>query len=113
VTSLLDPFDVRARRAPSRVLFGPIVTNLGRDRRLTAAHVAFYRRRAAGGAGIVVVEEAAVHPSDHPYERSPLAERCGSGWAAIAAACAGAGSPATSSAPPVVASAPTGSSRSA
>ena len=28
-----------------------------------------------------------MHPSDWPYERAPLAERCADGWAAIAAAC--------------------------
>ena len=28
-----------------------------------------------------------MHPSDWPYERSPLAERCADGWAAIAEAC--------------------------
>ncbi len=90
---LLDPFDVRARRAPSRVLFGPIVTNLGRHRELTDAHVALYRRRAAGGAGVIVVEEASVHASDHPYERSPLAERCGPGWSDVASACRAEGTP--------------------
>jgi mycofactocin system FadH/OYE family oxidoreductase 1 len=73
--------------APSVVQFGSIVTNLGRGRALTDDHTAFYERRAAGGAGIIVVEEAAVHPSDHPYEHSPLASRCAPGWAAIAAAC--------------------------
>jgi 2,4-dienoyl-CoA reductase-like NADH-dependent reductase (Old Yellow Enzyme family) len=84
---LSSPFMVGARRAPARVMFGPIVTNLGRDRALTDAHTAFYRRRAAGGAGIIVIEEAAVHESDHAYEHSPLAERCVEGWSAIATAC--------------------------
>ena len=58
---------------PSRVMFGPHETNLGRKRDFTARHVAYYVRRAAGGAGIIVTEEASVHPSDWPYERSPLA----------------------------------------
>jgi len=39
----------------------------------------------AGGAGIVVCEEASVHPSDWPYERCPLASQCGPGWARLAA----------------------------
>ena len=50
-------------------------------------HVAYYRRRAAGGAGVLVVEEASVHPSDWPYERCPLAAESAEGWAAVAAAC--------------------------
>ncbi|MCU0259561.1 MAG: mycofactocin system FadH/OYE family oxidoreductase 1 [Ilumatobacteraceae bacterium] len=85
---LLEPLEIRGRAAPSRVVFGPHVTNLGDDdRRLTRRHVAYYERRARGGAGIVVVEGASVHPSDWPYERAPLAERCADGWAAIVGAC--------------------------
>lgn len=85
---LLEPLALGARTAPNRVLFGPIVTNLGDDeRRLTARHTAFYARRAEGGCGVIVVEGASVHDSDWPYERAPLAERCGPGWADIAAAC--------------------------
>ena len=69
-------------------MFGPAVTNLGDDdRRFTARHVAFYERRAAGGCGIIVTEGASVHGSDWPYERAPLAERCGEGWAKVADAC--------------------------
>jgi 2,4-dienoyl-CoA reductase-like NADH-dependent reductase (Old Yellow Enzyme family) len=69
------------------VLFGPHETNLGRGRALSERHVAYYARRAAGGCGVVVTETASVHPSDHPYERSPLAADCGPGWAAVVAAC--------------------------
>jgi 2,4-dienoyl-CoA reductase-like NADH-dependent reductase (Old Yellow Enzyme family) len=58
--------------APSRVMFGPHETNLGRNRDFTDRHVAYYARRAAGGAGILVTEEVSVHPSDWPYERAPL-----------------------------------------
>ncbi|MGH9079894.1 MAG: mycofactocin system FadH/OYE family oxidoreductase 1, partial [Acidimicrobiales bacterium] len=75
------------RTAPSRVIFGPHETNLGRGRTLSDRHVAYYRARASGGAGMVVTETASVHRSDWPYERAPLAESCGSGWAAVAAAC--------------------------
>ncbi len=35
----------------------------------------------------MVTETASVHPSDWPYERAPLADDCGPGWSAIAAAC--------------------------
>jgi 2,4-dienoyl-CoA reductase (NADPH2) len=88
MTHLVEPLHLARLQAPSRVMFGPHVTNLGDDeRRLTERHVAYYARRAAGGAGVIVVEGASVHSSDWPYERSPLAERCADGWAAIAAAC--------------------------
>jgi mycofactocin system FadH/OYE family oxidoreductase 1 len=75
-------------RAPSRVMFGPHETNLGRRRAISARHVAYYRRRAAGGCGVIVTEIASVHPSDWPYERAPLAADCGPGWSQTAAACA-------------------------
>jgi mycofactocin system FadH/OYE family oxidoreductase 1 len=83
---LLEPFDLGPRRVRNRVVFGPHETNLGDGRALSDRHVAYYRRRAAGGVGVVVVEEASVHPSDWPYERCPLATECGPGWSAIAEA---------------------------
>jgi 2,4-dienoyl-CoA reductase (NADPH2) len=88
--SLLEPLAWGPRTARNRVVFGPHETNLGRRRALSDRHVAYYRRRAEGGAGVIVVEEASVHPSDWPYERSPLASDCAEGWAAITAACHGA-----------------------
>ncbi len=85
---LLDPIDLGARTAPNRVMFGPHVTNLGDDNRaLPERWVQYYATRAAGGCGIIVAEGASVHDSDWPYERAPLAERCGDGWARVAAAC--------------------------
>lgn len=85
---LLEPITLRGTTAKNRVMFGPLVTNLGDDdRRFTVRHTAFYARRAEGGCGIVVTEGASVHPIDWPYERAPLAERCGAGWADIAEAC--------------------------
>jgi mycofactocin system FadH/OYE family oxidoreductase 1 len=85
---LLEPLQLRGAAAPNRILFGPIVTNLGDDeRRFTDRHVAFYARRARGGCGTIVTEGASVHVSDWPYERAPLAERAADGWAAIADAC--------------------------
>ena len=89
---LLEPLVIGrgegAPTAPSRVLFGPHETNLGDGRSLSARHVAYYARRAEGGAGVIVTEEASVHESDWPYERSPLARDCELGWRAIADACA-------------------------
>jgi mycofactocin system FadH/OYE family oxidoreductase 1 len=85
---LLSPYSLGPRTAPNRVMFGPHVTNLGNDdRALTDRHVAYYERRASGGCGTIVVEGASVHPSDWPYERAPLAENCGDGWARIAEVC--------------------------
>jgi mycofactocin system FadH/OYE family oxidoreductase 1 len=78
----------KGARAPSRVMFGPHETNLGRRRAISVRHVAYYERRAAGGCGIIVTEIASVHPSDWPYERAPLAADCGPGWSQTVAACA-------------------------
>ncbi|TDP93985.1 mycofactocin system FadH/OYE family oxidoreductase 1 [Labedaea rhizosphaerae] len=86
---ITDPVTLAGRQAPSRVLFGPHETNLGRGRAFSDRHVAYYARRARGGAGVIVTETASVHPSDWPYERAPLAAECGPGWAAIASACQG------------------------
>lgn len=86
--TLLQPLAIGTATAPNRVMFGPHVTNLGDDqRRFTSRHTAYYERRARGGSGVVVTEGASVHLSDWAYERAPLAERCGDGWATIAAAC--------------------------
>jgi mycofactocin system FadH/OYE family oxidoreductase 1 len=87
VARLVDPVAVAGRTAPSRVVFGPHETNLGRGRGLSDRHIAYYQARAAGGAGMVVAETASVHPSDWPYERAPLAEQCGPGWSRLAEAC--------------------------
>ena len=86
--SISRSLTIGGRTAPSRIMFGPHVTNLGDDdRSLTSRHVAYYERRARGGCGVIVVEGASVHTSDWPYERAPLAEKCGPGWRAIADAC--------------------------
>ncbi|GAA1867802.1 hypothetical protein GCM10009836_55280 [Pseudonocardia ailaonensis] len=77
-----DPVPIGSRRAPSRVLFGPHVTNLGRGRTFSERHAAYYAERAAGGCGVIVCETASVHPSDRPYERAPVP-----GWAGLKAAC--------------------------
>ncbi len=84
---LLEPLPLGSRSARNRVVFGPHETNLARRRAVSDRHVAYYSRRAVGGTGVIVVEEASVHPSDWPYERAPLAADCGPGWAAIASAC--------------------------
>ncbi|TCP54131.1 mycofactocin system FadH/OYE family oxidoreductase 1 [Tamaricihabitans halophyticus] len=86
MNSLVEPCTIGDRSAPSRVLFGPHETNLGRGRAFSGRHTAYYLRRAAGGCGVIVTETASVHASDWPYERAPLAAGCGPGWAEIAQA---------------------------
>jgi len=87
--NLTEPVTLgKGARAPSRVMFGPHETNLGRRRAISARHVAYYERRAVGGCGVIVTEIASVHPSDWPYERAPLAADCGPGWSQTIAACA-------------------------
>lgn len=82
-----DPLIIGNHRLPSRIIFGPIATNLGRGRAFSPRHHAFYRERAAGGAGMIVTENASIHGSDWPYERCPDAAVAGPGWQAIADAC--------------------------
>ncbi|MER7012804.1 mycofactocin system FadH/OYE family oxidoreductase 1 [Saccharopolyspora sp. NPDC000359] len=85
--NLVDSVRLGPADAPSRVVFGPHETNLGRGRAISDRHVAYYRARAAGGAGVIVTETASVHASDWPYERAPLAAECVPGWSAVAEAC--------------------------
>lgn len=84
---LLEPLALGGLHLASRVVFGPHETNLADGRAFSERHVAYYRRRAQGGVGMIVTETVSVHPSDWPYERAPLASRCGEGWRAIVAAC--------------------------
>ncbi|MGO9560185.1 MAG: mycofactocin system FadH/OYE family oxidoreductase 1 [Acidimicrobiales bacterium] len=87
MTELGDRFELGSATSPNRIVFGPHETNLGLRRSISERHVAYYSARARGGAGIVVIEEASVHASDWPYERSPLASACGEGWREVALAC--------------------------
>jgi mycofactocin system FadH/OYE family oxidoreductase 1 len=92
VTPLAEPFQLGNVTTKNRLVFGPHETNLGRGRRLSERHVAYYLARALGGVGVVVVEEASVDGSDWPYERAPRASECPDGWAAISQACHRSGS---------------------
>lgn len=83
---LLTPLVLGGSTAPNRVLFGPHVTNLGRDRSLSERHAAYYERRARGGCGIVVTEEMTVHASDWPYERAPAMIESAEGLDTVVAA---------------------------
>jgi mycofactocin system FadH/OYE family oxidoreductase 1 len=87
VTELGEPLRIGPVTARNRLVFGPHETNLARRRSISERHVAYYRARALGGVGTIVTEEASVHSSDWPYERSPLAAECAEGWEAVATAC--------------------------
>lgn len=87
MSELADKLVLGRAVSRNRIVFGPHETNLGRGRAISDRHVAYYARRAEGGAGVIVVEEASVHPSDWPYERSPLAAECADGWSKVAAVC--------------------------
>ena len=83
-SALLAPLDLGGRRLRNRIVFGPHETNLAYRRAISRRHVAYYQRRARGGAGLLVTENASVHPYDWPYERAPLAADCDAGWRSVA-----------------------------
>ncbi|HZV51357.1 MAG TPA: FAD-dependent oxidoreductase [Candidatus Dormibacteraeota bacterium] len=68
--ALLSPLRLGGREVRNRIVFASHVTNLARDGLPGAASLAYYERRARGGAGLIVLEEAQVHPSSHPYGRA-------------------------------------------
>lgn len=65
--------------ARSPWIFGPWVTNLARNHQFTAEHEAFYLERSQG-IGMMVLEEASVHPSDGPMEYLVHAYASDPGW---------------------------------
>jgi 2,4-dienoyl-CoA reductase-like NADH-dependent reductase (Old Yellow Enzyme family) len=58
------------------------VTNLAAGGLPGERFATYFTRRASGGAGLIVLEEAQVHPSSHPYQRALRAydPRIVSGW---------------------------------
>lgn len=72
ISPLVQPLRLRSREAPTRFLFGPMVTNMARRQTYSERHAAFYAARSRGGAGVIVVETPSIHVSDQPYERMPL-----------------------------------------
>lgn len=90
---LLSPLSVGPLVLPSRVLFGPHVTNFTRGGLPGPRHAAYYAERARGGAGLVVTETIFVHPSSHPYERALFAQLpdAAGRWAMVARAVHAAG----------------------
>src|SRR5262249_8344948 len=70
-SGLLDPLPLGAGpQAANRIVFAARGTNLAEDGLPGERMGAYYERRARGGAGLIVLEEAFVHPSSHPYERA-------------------------------------------
>lgn len=84
MNELGDPLRLGPTTSRNRLVFGPHETNLGQKRSISGRHVAYYAARAAGGAGVVVIEEASVHPSDWPYERAPFVTAVREGWHEVA-----------------------------
>jgi mycofactocin system FadH/OYE family oxidoreductase 2 len=66
---LLAPLKINGKTLKNRVVMAPHGTNFGVNNNLSQRHVDYYRERARGGVGMIIVEEASVHPSDYPYER--------------------------------------------
>jgi mycofactocin system FadH/OYE family oxidoreductase 2 len=70
VDALWEPLRLGASTARNRIVFAPHTTNLAVDGLPGEDCVAYYERRATGGAGLIVLEEAQVHPSSRPYQRA-------------------------------------------
>src|SRR5205807_7577616 len=68
--SLLEPLQLGRLQARNRIVFAPHVTNLAAGGLPGERLAAYYQRRAGGGAGVIVLEEAQVHPSSRPYQRA-------------------------------------------
>jgi 2,4-dienoyl-CoA reductase (NADPH2) len=69
--SLMQPLRLGAgHQARNRIVFAAHVTNLSEEGLPGERITAYYERRARGGAGLIVLEEAQVHPSSHPYQRA-------------------------------------------
>lgn len=57
----------------NRLAFIATVNNLGRNREITEAQIAYYEARARGGTGLIVTEGMSVHPTSLPNPTIPLA----------------------------------------
>ena len=68
--ALLEPLPLAGATARNRVVFAPHCTNLAEGGLPGERLSAYFERRASGGVGVIVLEEAQVHPSSHPYQRA-------------------------------------------
>jgi 2,4-dienoyl-CoA reductase (NADPH2) len=66
---LFTPLRLGPVAVTNRVVFAAHLTNSAADGLPTEQSAAYAAARAAGGAGLVVTEEATVHPGDRPYEK--------------------------------------------
>jgi len=79
---LHEPLPLGRVQVRNRVVFAPHVTNQAAHGVPGERFAAYFARRASGGAGLVVLEEAQVHLSSHPYQCALRAydPRIGQGW---------------------------------
>jgi mycofactocin system FadH/OYE family oxidoreductase 2 len=68
--ALLEPLGLAGVMARNRIVFAPHCTNLSEGGLPGERLAAYFERRASGGVGVIVLEEAQVHPSSHPYQRA-------------------------------------------
>ena len=71
--SALTPLRVGGIELRNRIAMSATVNNLGLNREVTDAQIAFYAERAAGGVGAIVTEGMSVHPTSIPNPTVPLA----------------------------------------
>ncbi|MGD9958068.1 FAD-dependent oxidoreductase [Nocardioides sp.] len=69
----LTPLRVGSIELRNRIAMSATVNNLGLNREITDAQIAFYTERAAGGVGAIVTEGMSVHPTSIPNPTVPLA----------------------------------------
>jgi len=68
--ALLEPLPLAGVMARNRLVFAPHCTNLAEGGLPGERLAAYFERRASGGVGVIVLEEAQVLPSSHPYQRA-------------------------------------------
>jgi len=71
--SALTEFGLGSVRLDNRLAFLSTVNNLGANRRITDAQVAYYEARAEGGTGLIITEGMSVHPTSVPNGAVPFA----------------------------------------
>lgn len=66
---LFSPLRIGSMLVRNRIVFSAHLTNYAEHNLLTERHLRYYAERAKGGVGLIITEEQAVHPTDHPYEK--------------------------------------------
>lgn len=85
---LFTPIRLGPVVVPNRIVFTAHLTNYAEDNLPSERHAWYYAERARGGCGLIITEEASVHPTDFPYEKLVHAydERAIPGYRRITAA---------------------------